>query len=844
MKTLLTSFAKLHTAAESGFREIVQCLIEWCPELVILKDHNGNLAIHLATARGHLDCIKHLCRPEVIDVIGENGRTALHYAIEHGDAAAVKYLVDHNADVDAHRSHKLQDPPLIKASQGSDQAIVDILIDGGADTEAMDKRGWRPLHFAAHNGYTELASRLLDLGCERHPQTHLGETPFYLGTQGRRPDIIELFMKHDMEISDVETSQGFTYAHLMARIVRLDILRELVKTDKSILFRTNSEGVDALYIAALFGNHTTVDLLIRSGTKPGGMRRFVDTPLTAAAGNGCIKTVDVLLSLGAGVNETDAWQRTPLSMAVKHGYLDIAHHLLKAGANPHIRDAMGYSAFDYSVNDFAMMDVLRPWRSIPRTNGMAHSSNDRLVRLTQCISQSARAIADVRRNANYHDLPMSGVGWHLWNLRSLLFSLALSPLIPPCLPAQKTHTAVPAKKAEILREWRIIVSDSFIQLRCSFCGRTLRREFYVCSICRSNICQACLSQLRLETQPHMRVKVWKELQQLEKDVIPISTVLMGLAYQDSRIVGEVLSQDDLLRHWVLAKRQEYVTWRKRWGLHHIRFRDFHGWKLVHTMARVSSHEHDSNRSDDECASGASENEEYNAAQKTRSLLTEQWQDSFFEPPYDKDLNKTPCIHSSFLKVSKHRDSRREPQGISNSAGELTSEVFDLLAHKYEDCLASGDLTFEKLQTRRFTDSILEDFDNSNNGTEQAIGGECSSGTDTDSDDETSSLDATDASVVSDMENEAQIDVEEILENLLVKRGSLMKENLLTDENDLVLETAWKFVQAIVYHDTPRQSLKDIAEQGSEWHTAPGTPVAFALGGSSGGSSHYSTAESI
>lgn len=105
---------------------------------------------------------------------------------------------------------------------------------------------------------------------------------------------------------------------------------------------------------------------------------------------------------------------------------------------------------------------------------------------------------------------------------------------------------------------------------------------------------------------------------------------------------------------------------------------------------------------------------------------------------------------------------------------------------------------------------------------------------------------TDSTVLSDIEDEAQleIDAEEILERLVVKRGSLINERLLTDENDLVLETAWKFVQAIVYHDTPRQSLEEIAGQGGAWHKAPGTPVAFVSGGCSNDSSHYSTAGSI
>lgn len=787
---------------------------------------------------------------------GNSGRTALHYAVDQGYTAAVKYLVEHNADVDAHarQPNHLQDPPLIKALQRNDQVVINILIDGKADTECMDLRGWRPLHFAARHGYMELASRLLDRGCERQPQTHLRETPFFLAMKFHQPEIIKLFLDSGMGTSDIETFDGSTYAHVAAYQGRLDVLNELVKMNRSIIFKTTEAGVDALYIAALFGHHSVVEFLILSGLRTSGMGRFIDIPLAAAAGNGCIQTVDTLLRLGARVNETDLWQRTPLSRAADQGYLNIAHHLLKAGANPYILDATGFTAFDYCANNPAMLEILRPWRPAPCIFGIPRSPIERLSPSISCIIRSARAMSQHRReNSSDHSLSNDTI-WHLRIICSSLLRLALSEFTSPCLRARKVYTAVPAKRAEILRECRIILADSQDIVYCCSCGQIVLKEFYICSTCRSFVCELCFSRLRLETHPHVRVEVWKELRQLEKDVCPISAVLRGLTYQDSSVVGEVLSQDDIIKHWVLAKRQEYAKWRKRWGLHHYRTVDFHGYSLVHTMARVLSSGQDCHLSDDESVSDSLNIEHCNNAQDMGSVLTERWQNMFFFYLSDDDFDRERCTHSFFLRASKHRQGLREAEVVFDSEGKLTSETFDRLAEKYEDCLASGDLTFEKLQTRRFTDAIIEDSNVGNNRSEQAIGWESRSGVGADSRNETSSLesasdissDVTDASAVSDIEDEAQpeIDVEEVLERLLMKRGSLIKEKLLTDENDLVLETAWKLVQAIVYHDTPRPSLADIADQGDEWHTAPGTPVAFASGGCSDDSSHYSTAGSI
>lgn len=190
---------------KKGCREIVKCLIEWCPELGILRNHNGDLAIREATAHRQFDCVKYLCRLETINVFGNSGRTPLHYAMAQRDAAAVACHIKHGANVDARQPHRLRNPPLIEALQRKNRIISTILIDEKPDIEIADQRGWRPLHFAARYGYTAIASLLLDLGCESVPQTHLGETPFFLAMRFHRVEIIKLFVDHGMGTSDVET---------------------------------------------------------------------------------------------------------------------------------------------------------------------------------------------------------------------------------------------------------------------------------------------------------------------------------------------------------------------------------------------------------------------------------------------------------------------------------------------------------------------------------------------------------------------------------------------------------------------------------------------------------------
>ncbi|KAL1869605.1 hypothetical protein Daus18300_005459 [Diaporthe australafricana] len=209
---------------------------------------------------------------------------------------------------------------------------------------------------------------------------------------------------------------------------------------------------------------------------------------------------------------------------------------------------------------------------------------------------------------------------------------------------------------------------------------------------------------------------------------------------------------------------------------------------------------DKEKSDDGRSSGASDTEQYGATQETSNRLSRRWQDSFAYTLADEDSNSQPCTHNTFFKASRRRESLGEPQIPFNSDGILTYEVFDLLAKKYEECLDGEDFDFEKLQTTRFTDSLVESPTTDVTPFGQAIEGEDVSGAAEDSRSETASLvsasdassiissDASHVSLVSDMGDEVQIDIEEALEKLLVKRRTLQKEKPLTDEDELSIMT--------------------------------------------------------
>lgn len=129
---------------------------------------------------------------------------------------------------------------------------------------------------------------------------------------------------------------------------------------------------------------------------------------------------------------------------------------------------------------------------IPRPNTpasvMPQSSIERLPPSISCIIRSARALPQRRREAIADYSPVNDTRWHLIIICSSLLRLAMSQFTSPCLRARKVYTAVPAKRAEILRERKIILADSQYRIYCCYCAQSLLKELYVCSICQSFVC--------------------------------------------------------------------------------------------------------------------------------------------------------------------------------------------------------------------------------------------------------------------------------------------------------------------------------------------------------------------
>ena len=159
----------------------------------------------------------------------------------------------------------------------------------GADVDAPDLDGERPIHAAARLGQTETVRLLLSRGANVNVASTFGLTPLHIAARESRYDVLQLLV------------------HSGARVGAVD-----------------SFGCVPLHDAAARGDTASASILLGAGAGINATDGFGTTPLHLAARNGQAAMVALLLRRGANALAQSQLGRTPAEEAGIAGHRDIA----------------------------------------------------------------------------------------------------------------------------------------------------------------------------------------------------------------------------------------------------------------------------------------------------------------------------------------------------------------------------------------------------------------------------------------------------------------------------------------------------------------------------------------
>jgi ankyrin repeat protein len=359
----------LQLAAINGSAPMVDRLIKAGADANAALTPAGDTAVMMASRTGSTGALRVLMEAGANVNAKETwgGTTALMWAVAEGHADAARLLLAGGADVNARSNYvaaangrgfegrtpvaNRTDPkveefasgwltPLILAAREGDVDLVRLLVDAGADVNAVAGDGKTALALAIFNGNYEAASLLVDRKADVNKADAQRFTPLFWAVDRR----------------NMETAPNFPW---MVTADPLPLIRKLLDAGANPNALVNNtprarmrEGsprivfATALMRAAFAADSELVKLLLARGADPSVVSRDGETMVAAAAGLAFIhgyhrerppaerlQVVKTFVELKNDVNQADDYGITPLMAAANIGDVAIIQYLLDAGAD-------------------------------------------------------------------------------------------------------------------------------------------------------------------------------------------------------------------------------------------------------------------------------------------------------------------------------------------------------------------------------------------------------------------------------------------------------------------------------------------------------------------------------
>jgi ankyrin repeat protein len=255
---------------------------------------------------------------------------------------AARERIRAGADVNAAQADGAR--PIHWAVYQVDHGLVEALIAKKADVNVSNLFGSTPIAEAAKVGDATMVKMLLDAGAKPEGANRDGETALMMAIKLGHLPVVEMLIKAGANVNAVERLSNQTPLMWAASAPRnaAEMVRLLL-----------AKGADVKPRALFSDWDSQVTSEPRAQYRPvGGL-----TALHYAARDNCYYCVDALIAAGADVNLPTPEAVTPLMLALDNDHNEIAKLLLDRGAKPHLWDWWGRTALYIAVDRKVVAEV-------------------------------------------------------------------------------------------------------------------------------------------------------------------------------------------------------------------------------------------------------------------------------------------------------------------------------------------------------------------------------------------------------------------------------------------------------------------------------------------------------
>ncbi|XP_060528049.1 serine/threonine-protein phosphatase 6 regulatory ankyrin repeat subunit A isoform X3 [Cylas formicarius] len=324
-----------HRVASAGNNEVLMEMIAHmtptdAQKALNRQNANGWTPLLIASHKGHIDLVNNLLANHArVDVFDLEGRSALHLAAEHGFLHVCDSLLTNKAFINS-KSRNGRTALHLAAMNGYVHLVEFLIKDHNAVIDILTLKKQTPLHLAAAAGQIEVCKLLLELGADIDATDEDGQKPIHAACQNNFSEVAKLFLQHHPSLVMATTKDGNTCAHIAAAQGSVTVIEELMKFDKQGVISARNKITDAtpLQMAAEGGHAEVVKALVRAGASVVEENKGGFTAVHLAAQHGHLQVLEVLRSSNNLRVISKKLGVTPLHVAAYFGQADTVRELL------------------------------------------------------------------------------------------------------------------------------------------------------------------------------------------------------------------------------------------------------------------------------------------------------------------------------------------------------------------------------------------------------------------------------------------------------------------------------------------------------------------------------------
>ena len=313
------------------------------------KDFSGNTALYLAVEKGNLPMTKLLLSKGAdVNIQYEGNYTVLMIALynrkknENDNKELIAEILKYKPNLEV-KNKNGENALFVSLYQNSES--MNMLLEAGANPEAVDSRGNTALVNAVEHGNGKAILALLQHGADKSVVKDADGSIMYSAGMSDNLELMSYLLKNGYDVN-TKSEKGFTALHA-SKTVEMSALLLKNKANVNI---TNNNGQTPIF--GVIG-YDMIDeeyrlphlkLLIKNGAEVNIQSKDGLTPLHIASLNNSYGMIPVLIQAGAKLETKDSEGYTAIMLAAYEGNIEAIQALVKAGANTKAQNNEGETA--------------------------------------------------------------------------------------------------------------------------------------------------------------------------------------------------------------------------------------------------------------------------------------------------------------------------------------------------------------------------------------------------------------------------------------------------------------------------------------------------------------------